>query len=97
MSNAERPEYRVVLASKRVEKELDSLPDEEHRRAILALRSLARNPRGHGTVSIHGDIHRMRVSLLRIIYLIVESEREIVVGAIRRGSESTYRDVRRLF
>ena len=97
MSDAERPAYRVVLASSRVERELDSLSHSDYRRVISELRSLERDPKPDASVRIRGDIYRLRLGRFRIIYLIDDRERRVVVGAIRRRSETTYRDVRRLF
>ncbi|MCH8108729.1 MAG: type II toxin-antitoxin system RelE/ParE family toxin [Chloroflexi bacterium] len=64
---------------------------------ISALRNLENDPRPRISISLQGNIYRLRLGRLRIIYLIEESNRTIVVGAVRRRSETTYRDIRRLF
>ena len=97
MSNVERPAYRVIIASSRVERELDSLSASDHGRVISALRNLENDPRPRISISLQNSIYRLRIGRLRVIYLIEESNRTIVVGAIRRRSETTYRDIQRLF
>jgi mRNA interferase RelE/StbE len=42
-------------------------------------------------------MYRLRRGNWRIIYRIYDSERLILVGAVRRRNERTYREVERLF
>ena len=97
MSGSARQEYSVVIRGRRVARELDRLPESEHRRVIAALRELGENPRRQGVVRLQGNIHRFRVGNYRIIYSIDDTDRVVVVGAVRRRNEGTYRDIERLF
>ena len=97
MSDSERRKYSVVLRSSRVRRELASLSESDHQRIIDALRGLSDNPRPRGSTRIRGDIYRIRVGRFRILYAIDDAERTVVIGSVRRRSEDTYRDVRRLF
>ena len=97
MNYSARQEYSVVLRRRRVARDLDRLPEPDHGRVIAALRELGENPRRQGVVKLQGNIHRYRVGNYRIIYSIDDTNRVVVVGAVRRRNEGTYRDVERLF
>ena len=97
MNGSARQGYSVVIRGKRVARELYRLPEPEHRRVVAALRELDENPRRQGVVKLQGNIHRYRVGDYRIIYSIDDTARVVVVGAVRRRNEGTYRDVERLF
>ena len=97
MSGSARQEYSVVIRGRRVARELDHLPEPEHRRVVTALRELGENPRRQGVVRLRGNIHRYRVGNYRIIYSIDDTDRVVVIGAVRRRNEGKYRDVERLF
>ena len=93
----EKPRYRVVVASNRVAKELDSISVSDHARVFSQLRGLERNPAPAGSVRLRGDIYGLRVGSIRVIYLIDQTRRTIILGAARRRNEGTYRDIERLF
>ncbi len=97
MSDAERQEYRIVVRGGRVAREMERLPGSDHRRVVAALRSLSENPRRRGVIRLRGNTYRFRVGDFRIIYRINDSARSVVIGAVRRRNEGTYRDFRRLF
>lgn len=97
MSNSEEQRYRVLFRSNRVRREFAAIPESDYRRISAALRDLGDNPRPRGSARIRGDIYRIRVGRFRILYLIDDAERTITIGSVRRRSEDTYRDVRRLF
>jgi mRNA interferase RelE/StbE len=85
------PPFEVKL-SRAAERELRRLrPDDAARlrRPILALAFERRPP---GSARIAGtDLWRVRVGDLRIVYLVRERERVVVVLRVARRSESTYR------
>lgn len=97
MSDASRPEYRVILRSNRVERELAAVPESDSGKIAAKLQDLSQNPRPRGSARIRGDIYRIRVGRFRILYSIDDSRRTVTIGSVRRRSEDTYRDVRRLF
>ena len=97
MNDSEKPGYSVALASNRVRRELAALSESDNRRITAALRELGENPRPRGSTRIRGDIYRIRVGRFRVLYSIDDLERTIIIGSVRRRSEDTYRDVRRLF
>jgi mRNA interferase RelE/StbE len=97
MSADERSGYAVKLRSKRVQQELDSLKGTDYQRVIVKLRSLELNPRPKGCEKVFGDIYRVRVGDIRIIYQVTDSLKLVEVGAVRRRSEKTYKDISDLF
>jgi len=61
------------------------------------VQALADDPRPPGVVQLEQDIYRLRVGDYRVIYKVLDEERIILIGRIARRSESTYRNLRRLF
>lgn len=97
MSATPRPPYHVRLRSRRVQRELDALPQSDYRRGIAAIQALAVEPRPSGSVRLEDDIFRVRVGRYRVIYKVDDNERRIDIGGIRRRTESTYRNIRDIF
>jgi len=97
MSANEKPAFAVRLRSKRVQREIDKLKGSEYQRVIDKLKVLEKEARPPGCEKIHGDNYRVRSGEIRIIYLVDEENRRIEVGAIRRRSKRTYKDVESLF
>ena len=89
--------YEVRLHSRRVQRELRSLPEPYHSRVLTALHDLENEPRPQGYLKLEGDIYRIRVGYYRIFYLIDDANQRIEVGTVRRRSESTYRNITELF
>ncbi|MFB0537590.1 MAG: type II toxin-antitoxin system RelE/ParE family toxin [Anaerolineae bacterium] len=48
-------------------------------------------------MQLEPDVYRLRVGDYRVICKVLDEERIILTGRIVRRSESTYRDLRRLF
>ena len=97
MSEREQPVFEVRLRSKRVQQEIDALKGVDYERVIVKLRSLATDPRPQGCQKLYDSVYRVRIGDFRLIYLVDEDKKRIDVGAIRRRSEGTYRDIKRLF
>jgi len=97
MSTSEQPVFEVRLRSKRVQRELDALPEVDYKRVVVKLRALANVPRPPGCEKLYDAIYRVRVGDFRIIYLIDGKNKRIEVGGIRRRTERTYRGIQELF
>jgi mRNA interferase RelE/StbE len=88
-----RPRYRVDLA-RVVEKQLRRLPPGDAARLRGAILALAIDPRPPGTAKLSGsDYLRLRVGELRIIYVVDDADRRVVILKVARRAESTYRRV----
>jgi mRNA interferase RelE/StbE len=97
MSGTVRPAYRIRFRSRRVLRELDALSHTDYRRVVVAIESLAAEPRSRGAVHLEDDIYRIRVGRYRIIYLIDDGDRTVSIGGVRRRTERTYRRIRDMF
>ena len=97
MSANEQLTFEVRLRSRRVQRELGSLQEADYQRVAARLRALANDPRPQGCEKLYGDIYRVRVGDIRIIYLIDEANKRIDVGGIRRRSGRTYKGIGDLF
>lgn len=85
--------HRIELAPA-AQRQLRRLPPGEAARLRPPILSLATEPRPPGATKLAGtDLWRLRVGDLRIIYLIDDSHRVVVVLRVARRSESTYRRV----
>ena len=89
--------YQVESASSRIKRELRRVPRPDRVRIAEAVRALADDPRPPGVVQLEPDVYRLRVGDYRVIYKVLDEERIILIGRVVRRSESTYRDLRRLF
>jgi len=97
MSEKEPAAFEVRLCSMRIQQELDSLQKTDYQRVIAKLRAPADNTRPQGYEKLCDDIYRIRVGDIRIIYLVDEANKRVEVGAIRRRTERTYREIEGLF
>ena len=86
--------YRVDLASRKVERQIKSLPPDASIKIIEAIQALAQNPRPHGLVKIKGRYHRIRLGAYRIVYAILTKEQVIVIVKVARRREDTYQEFR---
>ena len=74
-------EYRILLKSSAA-KEIEGIGSRDDRRRIVKkIAGLAANPRTHGTERLagHEDRYRIRQGSYRIVYLIDDSRREVIV------------------
>jgi mRNA interferase RelE/StbE len=97
MNENEPAKFEVRLRSKRVQRELDALLKSDYERVIARLHNLSENPRPSGCEKLHCDIYRIRVGTIRVVYLIDKVNKRIEIGAVRRRTERTYREIGDLF
>lgn len=83
--------YRVEIASKRVEKQLDQVHDDYYPRIATAINALKNNPRPIGIKKLGGKVHRIRVGPYRVIYSIHDKEQVVVIDKVDRRKERTYK------
>ncbi|MBM3925457.1 MAG: type II toxin-antitoxin system RelE/ParE family toxin [SAR202 cluster bacterium] len=95
MSNGEKPRYIVRFRTARVQREIDSLTEREGERVRLAINELSLDPRPRGCSKLDDNTFRIRVGVWRVIYIIHDRDRIVDIAAVRRRSESTYRDIRK--
>ncbi|MDA1128978.1 MAG: type II toxin-antitoxin system RelE/ParE family toxin [Chloroflexi bacterium] len=97
MSEASNGPYEVRLRSRRVQRELNSIPANDFPRILGAIEALAETPRPASAVRVDENIFRLRVGRFRVLYQIDDELRRVDIGGIRRRSERTYRRIRDLF
>jgi mRNA interferase RelE/StbE len=89
--------YQIESASSHIKRELRRISPPDRRRIAEAVQALADDPRPPDVVQLEQDVYRLRVDDHHVIYRMLEEERVILIGRIVRRSESTYRNLRRLF
>jgi mRNA interferase RelE/StbE len=89
--------YQIESARSRIKRELRRIAPTDRVRIAEAVQALADDPRPPDIVQLEQDVYWLRVGDYRVIYKVLYEERIILVGRIVRRSESTYRDLRRLF
>ena len=76
-------EYRITI-KKSAAKELEAVPRKDLRKIVMRIRSLARNPRPHGSQKLSGqEQYRIRQGDYRIVYFIEDDEQ--LVDIIKIG------------
>ena len=86
-----RGRHRVELAPA-AQRQLRRLPPGDAARLRGPILALAIQPRPTGVAKLAGtDFWRLRVGDLRIVYLVDEAARLVIVLKVARRSESTYR------
>ena len=88
--------YRREL-TKRAQRELDKLSDDDLERVVDAIRGLRDNPRPHGAKKIRGPIYRLRLGDWRIVYAVFDKDQLVIVGKIARRTKRTYERTDELF
>ena len=89
--------YQIESASSRIKRELRRSPHRDKGHIAEAVQALADDPRPPGIVQLEQDVYLLRVGDYRVIYKVLDEEQIILIGRIVRRSESTYRNLRRLF
>lgn len=76
-----------------VAKDLRSIPNQDVKRILLRIDTLAENPRGEGCIKLSGqNLYRVRQGLFRIIYEIVDDQLVVLVIKVAHRS-SVYKDI----
>ena len=83
--------YIIKIASKRIEKELDSLPQNEYNKVKSKIKALASNPLPIGIKKLSEKVHRIRIGNYRVIYSIFDKEKLIIIAAVKKRAEDTYK------
>lgn len=83
-------EYDIRLAP-RARRDLKRVSSEEFERIDERISALASDPRPMGTVKLWDQSYRIRVGRWRVLYIVDDGNRVIVITAVRRRDESTYR------
>lgn len=74
-------------------RDLERLSSQEFSRINKHILSLQPNPRPRGCKKLDKDIYRLRVGPWRIIYVIDDSNRQVIISRIRRREKDTYRNI----
>ena len=79
-----------ILIERAAERDLRKLSPDELRRAVAALRKLAKTSRPRGCKKLVGarETWRMRIGNYRVLYLIDDSERAVLVLRVRHRREA---------
>ena len=88
--------YDVIL-NKHAQRLYDKLSGKDFERIDDSLELLKTNPRPPGVRKITGNIYRIRVGDWRIIFVIYDKEKKVIVGKIARRAEDIYDRVKDLF
>lgn len=76
-----------------VAKDLRSITNQDVKRILLRIDTLAENPRGEGCIKLSGqNLYRVRQGLFRIIYEIVDDQLVVLVIKVAHRS-SVYKDI----
>ena len=74
-------------------KELDRVPERDFARIDEKIQSLRTEQRPYGVEKLTGMVHRVRVGNWRVIYVIDDDKKRVVVTHVRRRNERTYSDI----
>lgn len=80
-----------IIQSRQAEKQLDRISEADFLRVDKAIQSLKVNPRPRGVKKLHEKLHRIRVGRFRIIYVIDDKDKVVLVSHIEPRTERTYR------
>ena len=88
MQAAREYDIRLDAGARR---DLKKLARREFQRIDERIVALGTEPRPAGATKLWNDSYRIRIGPWRVIYLVDDDERVVVITAVRRRGESTYR------
>jgi mRNA interferase RelE/StbE len=80
-----------ILYERRARRDLDRLPSADFDRIDPRIWALGENPRPHGVEKLDENKFRIRVGPWRVIYLIDDKARRVIISRVKRRKEDTYR------
>lgn len=86
--------YRVDTASRRVEKQILSLPYKLRNEVVKKILLLGKEPRPGGIIKISGNIYRLRIGKYRVIYEIDDKHNLVIVTKVDKRRERTYKGLK---
>jgi mRNA interferase RelE/StbE len=90
-SESPKPPFRLEFTNA-AEREIRKLRADDAARLRRPILAFAFEPRPRSsTMLANSRYHRLRVGDLRVVYLILDDERLVVITRVARRSESTYR------
>lgn len=87
---SEGSEYEIRIDS-HAQRDLRRLSRSDYRRVDDRICALGQNPRPMGVAKLRDKVHRIRIGSWRVIYLIDDERRVVVINAVRRREKDTYR------
>ena len=82
--------YRIELP-KRVGNQLDKIPNKDYPSISKAIHHLKETPRPIGCKKLSESLYRIRIGDYRVIYLVDDKNRTVVITKVDRRKERTYR------
>ena len=92
MTTASSGDYALILES-HAERDLNRIRGRDFDRIDAAIAALAKTPRPHGIEKLGDQTYRIRVGDWRIIYLIDDAKRVVLIARVKRRNERTYSDL----
>jgi len=77
--------------------EFKSLERQDRERVFEALKTLAETAVPQNAICLEKNYYRLRTGGIRVIYQLIKEEDLILVGAILKRNEKTYKDWKRYF
>lgn len=91
-SSSKEDEYEIFLDS-RAARDLENLGDRDSARVHERIRSLRQDRRPRGAAKLAGDVYRVRSGDWRIIYVVDDDEKRVVISRVKRREKDTYKDL----
>ena len=92
MTESEKQEYKVIIPNRKVEKQLDAVPNPDYSRISQKIQSLSGTPRPFGSIKLSDKVYRIRIGNYRFVYSIFDKEKTVVIDKVDRRKERTYKD-----